>query len=507
MRRYLALSVTFLLPVYHGRRSEDEAEWPPSPLRLFQALVCSEKRRATPAEFCATVRPALEWLTRSAPVIDAPATTPGQHFRLSVPNNDMDVIARAHAAGQLPSREPAQLRTMKTVRPTHLRGSTRVNFLWELPAEDTDPAHGHARTLAAAARHVVALGWGIDLVAGDGRVVSEREVKRLSGERWEPSALPGGQRARLPTSTTLAELEARHQAFLTPVSEDGALTQAPPLAAFREVWYRRDTDPAIRPAAAFQFLDPQAERLRSFPSRHVVRVAGMMRHAVAEVARTARRPADWIATFVLGHGPDGRATGPADLPRFAFLPLPTIDPRGVVSAVRRILVAEPPGGAGRETTWVRRFLSGQELVDEETGRPVAMLGPLPASDGVVRQYLGLQQGASTWSTVTPVILPGYDDRSAAKTERLLRRAIEQAGYSEALARGADLEWRHVGFRPGLDLASRYAGPAYLAGFPRCHVRLTWRDAAGQPVAMQGPVCLGAGRYCGLGLFAAERDAL
>ena len=64
------------------------------------------------------------------------------------------------------------------------------------------------------------------------------------------------------------------------------------------------------------------------------------------------------------------------------------------------------------------------------------------------------------------LVSGYDDANPEKTERLLRKAIEQAGFPGTLARSAVLEWRRVGFRAGLDLATRYIQPAYLKGYPR-----------------------------------------
>lgn len=94
------------------------------------------------------------------------------------------------------------------------------------------------------------------------------------------------------------------------------------------------------------------------------------------------------------------------------------------------------------------------------------------------------------------------ERAAARTERLLRRAARQAGFPAELADRCDLTWRTVGFVPGVAWAGRYAVPPYLARFPRYHVRLTWRDGSGRAVRVPGPVAIGAGRYCGLGLFAA-----
>jgi len=59
----------------------------------------------------------------------------------------------------------------------------------------------------------------------------------------------------------------------------------------------------------------------------------------------------------------------------------------------------------------------------------------------------------------------------------------------------------VGFWPGTDLAVRYNHPEKLRRFRRVHVRITWRDSAGKPLAMPGPIYLGGGRLHGLGLFA------
>ena len=120
-----------------------------------------------------------------------------------------------------------------------------------------------------------------------------------------------------------------------------------------------------------------------------------------------------------------------------------------------------------------------------------------------------------------MILPGYDEadprtvarraRMAAdadarrrvreeadeRTRDLLRRAFEHAGWPEELVRGAELEWRGVGFRAGVEPAGRFQVPDPLGRFPRYHVRVRW------PVPVRGPLAVGAGRYRGAGVFAAE----
>jgi CRISPR-associated protein Csb2 len=155
-----------------------------------------------------------------------------------------------------------------------------------------------------------------------------------------------------------------------------------------------------------------------------------------------------------------------------------------------------------ELGWARRALSGTELIDENRGSAAALLSLIPALDRVLGSYL---PASASWASVTPVILPGFDDRSKSKAESMIRKAIRQAGYSEALAAHADLDWRSVGFWKGAELASRYRVPDYLRNYPRYHVRLTWRDWSGTSIPVSGPICFGAGRFCGFGLFAAVDD--
>jgi CRISPR-associated protein Csb2 len=71
-----------------------------------------------------------------------------------------------------------------------------------------------------------------------------------------------------------------------------------------------------------------------------------------------------------------------------------------------------------------------------------------------------------------------------------------------LAEHARIEWRTTEFWPGVELASRYAVPDHLARFPRMHVKICWRDGENMAMNVPGPVCIGGGRFYGLGLFAA-----
>jgi CRISPR-associated protein Csb2 len=93
------------------------------------------------------------------------------------------------------------------------------------------------------------------------------------------------------------------------------------------------------------------------------------------------------------------------------------------------------------------------------------------------------------------------ERLGDRIDGLLRKAIVQAGFPQMLADHAELEWCSSGFWPGSDLASRYGAPEHLKRFPRLHVRVHWRNAGKRSVQVPGPICLGGGRFYGLGLFA------
>jgi CRISPR-associated protein Csb2 len=522
-------------PSFHGRGDADEPEWPPSPLRVFQSLVAAAATRWHGAQFNKCAQPALEWLQpRNAPTISAPAYHVGMSVRIAVPNNDLDVVASAWAKHQEPKKQPSELKTMKTVCPIHLRGDRDehaiVHYLYPLAPQEELPLE----TLRAMAQSITHLGWGIDMAAGNAIVCSEEEAAELHGEHWLPvGAGDGSTMLRVATKGTLDDLIHRYQAFLNRIGRDAkgnkSFHPVPPLSAFRVIGYRRATDSPKRPIVAFSLLKPDASRYRAFDTaRKGLTVAGMMRCAMKRAAKQARpEDAKWVDAFVLGHGEGpGEPHRPVGPKRFAYLPLPSIEFRGeghanVVGAIRRVLVTVLADGHQREIAWAGQAMSGTELIDKQQEQPQALLSRLPNNDRQIQRYL---RPSSNWATVTPMVLPGYDDcrryrrrlkdnsdadnqkrwlgKLHERIESLIRKAIGQAGFSDVLEQHAIIEWRPTGFWPGTELASRYGVPDHLQKFSRYHVRVQWRDANDQPVSVPGPICIGGGRFFGLGLFAA-----
>lgn len=537
MSLHFCVSIRFLDAAFHGRCDGGEPEWPPSPLRVLQALVAVAAARGRSETLSAHAQSALMWLGKqTAPILVAPTGVTASSYCLSVPNNAMDIVANAWCRGNDSNSgdaNPATHRAMKTVSSTLLLGSDAVHYLWPLDDQPTVEIRGYVETLVGITRSVVALGWGVDMVVGHAAIMSNEESDRLPGERWMPTRAATDDGLRVPVAGTLDALVDRHRQFLARLGPNGlGFTPPRPLSAYLRVGYRRVTDSPPRPVAAFALLKPDARGFRAFDTaRRALTVAGMTRHA----AKIAAGAAGWdelkINTYILGHG-DSKgvaghvAVGPR---RFAYLPLPSLEVRGngkarVVGSVRRVMLSSFAENCDAEIEWARRSLSGQELVDQDKQQPVALLSLIPENDKIVRLYT---RSAASWATVTPLVLPGYDDpghyrrrlkrgtsseeqkqlldRLGQRVDGLLRKAITQGGFSEALAEHAEFEWRKVGFWPGTDLADRYGVPNHLRRFPCWHVRLHWRDGQGRPVQVPGPVCLGGGRFYGLGLFAAFHD--
>jgi CRISPR-associated protein Csb2 len=502
MTRHLVLSFRFLSPWFHGRGDEGAPEWPPSPLRAFQAVVAAAARAGT----LESTRGALSWLEqRTPPLIIAPEaheSTAG--YRLSVPHNAMDLVGKQWNRGDEGSA--AEHRTMKNLRPHHLPEHAVVHYAWRIDGDDSV-----APVLIAAARGVVALGWGVDLVVGDGAIVDGAQLGGLSApmKLWEPRS-DGQRELRAPVKGTLDDLDRRHAAFLSRTNfTDRTLRPPPALSIFTITNYARADQPRVLAIAGFTLMRVESDNFRAFDAARRGRaVAGMLRHAV----RTAAERAGWdearVRASVLGHGRD-------DEPRLLLVPVPSIEPRGdgaeTVGAVRRVMVFSTDVRSN-DTAWAARVLGGVDLIDEKTGEVQAVLAATSRNDRVLKRYVS---ESATWATVTPMVLPGYDDpgglrqklhnsrsgeeqkplleRLMRRREALIRKALRQAGVGEELAFSAEIETRETGFIAGVEKASRYAVPSHLANSPRLHVKLTW------PVKVAGPLCIGRGRFSGLGL--------
>ncbi len=520
MSDYLHISIHFLGDEFHGRGEHGEPEWPPSPLRMFQALVATSARLDSQADN------ALRWLEQQpAPVIAAPkcADIQPRGYKTYVPDNVGDLVAKSWSKGK--DNDISKFRSEKFIRPTLLAsddGFPVAHYLWPI----TEPERDSPTTaLFPAVRAISQFGWGIDLVVADASIISEAEAAALIGDRWLPVKALGGVSLRVPTPGTFTDLKKRYAAFLDRISlaKDAVFKPVPPLSRFGIVTYRRESEISRPPYAVFALRKPDDSGFAAFSlTRRALHLSGMLRHAAKQ--EDFAKPLGWdnqkINEFVLGHGEDkGEKHTAVKGPRLVFIPLPSIEWRGskkgrTVGAIRRVLITVKGEIAGDEFARIVRSLEGRELIDEKTSQAAAFLRRQSDRDGAIEGYFA---ESSTWATVTPVILPGYDDpcklrqcldddtitpekkqsvvhNLEKRISHLLRKALRQDGYPEELIQNAQIHWRGAGFLPGTDMATSYAVPDQHRRFRRLHVRVVFD----RPIS--GPLCIGGGRFTGLGLF-------
>src|SRR4051794_20472080 len=127
MPQHLDLTIRFLTDRYHGRGDD----WPPSPARLYQALVAGAKAGATGTRWSNRQERALEWLERlGPPEIFARTAANGKAYTIYVPNNSLGA-------------DKTSTKTSKAVYPRivarQILGEPDVVYRW--PIEDEGIAH------------------------------------------------------------------------------------------------------------------------------------------------------------------------------------------------------------------------------------------------------------------------------------------------------------------------------------------------------------------------------
>ena len=467
MKTSLQISVTLLMNRFHGE------EWPCSPARLFRALLAGSMTGGN-RQNQAKVEPALRWLEKQpAPEINVAPSTAGHPYRMSVPNNDMDIAAQKWISGQF--YDASQLRTMKTVAPRSVAGNgPHITFHWQGAEPDASTVEG----LRLAVNSLHTLGWGIDMAFANLRTERSENAEDVT---WRPAE--SGPVLALPTEGSLDDLNATYARFL------GSVTKAGVNADTRPSIYR------LRPYSdgsvlfqhiEFEITPNQGEpQFKSYPAEQGMVVAAWLRHAVAEALREEGHPEDSINCLALGHNEQEQ-----NADRLIYLPICSIGHGYTDGRIRRVMIALR--GNERILQILESKLNGRELTADD-GKAVCRLS-IPREVKVTPLYLRPQR---EWASVTPVILHGFNSVrgsiSNKKTERLLAQAFEQAGHNVA-----DIEdwafqpapfWRNT---PG---ARSARVPKHLERWPRYHVWVRFRQD------VSGPVLAGIGRHYGFGMFA------
>lgn len=494
MRHHLCISVTLLDGLFHGKGDGDEPEWPPSPMRLFQALVAGSRMGCRNEEWSEVKAEAFRWLERrEPPMIIGPAAERAAAYTLFVPNNDAD--KKFDRQDRLTSKVVRPYRVVSGSAAAEVRGA--LHYLWAIPESEWADASVYTELLCREARHLTALGWGIDQAVADGRVLTDTEAAALPGRRWRAwhTHRPGQRRSRVPIEGSLKDMEMVHASFVSRISGNRF---NPPckLKRFECIAYLSASVSPLRPYAVFELPDGVA-----FRQQDTAAVAAMLRSLACRSAKDdSHEFPGGSEIYVAGHTKAGQAPrdGPG-APRFSYLPLPTIGHEHADGMIRRVLIAEPFGGDGAHARWAQQRLRNQLLRDHDGNERGILLNLWRnSSSAILDRYVGEHKN---WASVTPVILPGFDDGKRIKAEKLVLQAVRQAGLP--VEGVADFTLRKAPFWSGSQHPNCYRRPDYLDSaknrrFSAWHVHLSFREP------MAGPLSIGAGRHCGLGVLAASR---
>jgi CRISPR-associated protein Csb2 len=511
MASTLCISFRFVqpFPLFHGRGDADEPEWPPSPMRAFQALLNAACLRTRGKPLPPEIRSALQVIEVLRPTIVAPhATLCSVGHRAYVPHNQADLVMAAWERGNNDAGI-ASHRIEKDLRPHRIEtiGDTlpALHYLYSLDDANTD-ADVLLSAIRPSVRSIHCLGWGIDQVVADVRLV-ESPSEQLEGERWLPTTR-GGKRLRVHQHGSLDGLAARHESFLARLDQ-GNWTPIPPLSATEQVRYRRDSDPLARPHAVFKLIDSDDDTYRH-PHSKFVHIAGMVRHLAIEAMKrhppvSITDPSRWVERYVAGHRDVAEKSLNLPHAQLSYIPLSSIGHHHTDPAIRRVMIVAPAGDDAI-LEHLCQYLDGLRLQPE---RQSDLRGPVflrrTHNDNVASFYTQSgrdQQGFNHWASVTPVILPGYDDRDPRKTRKLIEKALAQSGVIQP----CEFEWNAFSHFPKVLPAYQhdsrrgqkgYIRPGYLLNQTAVHLTLRFNAEARIP----GPITIGSGRHCGFGSMA------
>ncbi len=489
MPRALVIAAWFCEGRYHGEQDgfAGGRGWPPSPGRLFQALVAGAARGAIVRS---EDQDALGWLEcLHPPRVAAPAGRQGRPVKLFVPNNDLDSVRGDPA-------RMASIRTGKQWRSVVFDSGEPILYVWKLD----DSGFPEARQVCEIADRLYQLGRGIDMAWAHGEIVDEGDADLLLAAHSGTVRTPGGSGdVAVPRPGTLKSLALRYDGKrrrLRPERSGRKLRQRfvqPPKALFGRVGY--DAPPR---RLSFELRNEDG----GFAPWPLVSAAPLVSGLLAAATRRLQD------AFPEGAGEyerliRGREAGPEDLAQRArLLPIPSVGSLHVDRAIRRVLLeipAECPIRIG-DLEWA---FAGTVHDDQLAGR--VGLGRLVSSTDT-RMAERFAVPGETFRSVTPVVLSEAPRRrtgnagrkSAAEREREERGAVffvlqslRRAGVQN---QPATVRLQKEPFDRRGTRAEHFAEGTRFSKHALWHLELEFAEA------LAGPLVLGDGRFCGLGLM-------
>lgn len=506
----LAIRVQFLAG-YSGH------EWPPSPARLFKAMVSSAR-----AGWAHSNRKAIDESLRALemqgstedtqlPEIIAPRAElrPSRQQRF-VPNNSKNWPTER----KLNPEKGIDLEP-EPILSWNIEPARAVWYWW--PNIDAS----HVPVIRHIVRRVVSVGKGENLAVLD---ATDKEPV-CEAVRWR--AAMRGASLEVPEAGCLDVCDAafaRH-------SNDLSL----PVAGVRAVNYASDAHTAEREVPTFVLGLWRNGKRCSWDARLLRQVVGPVRHLLDQVRSEivdmlARSPSNRAAMeslvrrVLLGHDTSDK---PISEPHLAVMPLPSVLGPYPDGRIRRIALADfgdsndPTRRAIVEMAQV--LLHGRELLDG--GRGTGVFLNREPDDQWLR---AITKRSRAWATVIPVVQQAKEltvaewkhlrdarrnaEREPAKAAarelhlrhrrlELLERSVRQA-IDGTNAHIESIEFSTGGWIGGVHIATHYRANGYLGETPKIHVRVTLdREVI-------GPLAIGRGRHVGFGVLwpvATSRD--
>ncbi len=492
----------------HDGRYQGRGDWPPSPARLFQALVAGLGLSGPLVE---SEQKALKWLEAlQAPIVAAPrAWQPRRGVLFYMPNNDSDRIEGDPA-------KMAKIRTAnKIFRPYFFDTGIPFVYAWPLGQEPADQQK--AETICSLAERLYQLGRGIDMAWAWGETLDDGKLEDFlaayPGQVFRPSENGSGRMLPTPLPGSLESLERRHQAYGERFSylKDGenvkVVFRQPPKPRFRRTPY--ESPPSSQ---MYELSDPAEEGM--FAPWPLERVHGLVvrlrDEAVARLKRAMPSRAADIDRVLVGRKPDGTNDCPPES-RVRIIPLPSIGHVHADREIRRVLVETPPGCLlhPNDIQWA---FSGLDLIEPDGGEVLATL--IRTDDDSFLGHYGAKDDRAyrLWRTVTPAVLPEAARRrriDPARKNLEAKAGGERRAEQERAAAAVGQALRHAGVRKGIHAIRVQREPFEANGRrvedfaegTRFEKRRLWHVEIEFSAPVQGTLTIGDGRFLGLGVMA------
>lgn len=505
MTRALLITVCFHDGRYHGA-----GDWPPSPARLFQALVAAAAQPGLDAD----KRHALTWLeTLDAPTIAALAAQSGQNVNLFVPNNDLDAMG-----GDI--RRVAAIRTAtKRIRPHLFDAAVPLLYIWRFDGDASQ-----AKSICDIANGLYQLGRGVDMAWAVGELVDEAEAEEqlidYPGAIYRPSQAGQGFALNCPDDGSLDSLITRHQANaqrFTHINRKTHFANAPK-PHFRAVAYN---SPASHLLFELRRTTAPGAPFAPWPLKGAAALVKTLRDGAC--SQLEPHISGGLVNKVL----IGRNATEADKAlRVRIIPLPSIGHAHADRGIRRVLVEVPPNCA-IDTDDIAWAFSGLTIashgIDPDTGEITSddywMEQLVSASDNSMLAHYGVgeDRAAPLWRSVTPLALPEDARRrpiDPANRHEKAKTGKERADEQQRACHAVMQALRHAGRREKVIGLRVQREPFYAKGnraeafahSTRFSKHQLWHVEIGFTEAVNGPLLLGNGRYGGLGLMATVQQA-